>query len=68
MEKFYVRLKELREEKGLTQAQLAEILGTTDDSIYSWEHGRSQPSIEMLRSIVNYFQISADSLLETNGN
>lgn len=67
MTNFPKRLKDLRIEKGVTQKQLAEILGTTDDSIYSWEHGRSQPSLEMLRSLVNYFEISADYLLETNG-
>ena len=60
---FQNRLKELRIEKELTQKQLAEMLQTTDDSIYSWEKGRSQPSIEMLRKICQYFDVSADYLL-----
>ncbi|MDE6059736.1 MAG: helix-turn-helix domain-containing protein [Clostridia bacterium] len=64
---FPQKLKDLRKEKGITQKQLADILGTTDDSIYSWEHGRSQPSLEMLQSIITYFGISADYLFETNG-
>ncbi|MBP3434334.1 MAG: helix-turn-helix transcriptional regulator [Clostridia bacterium] len=63
MEIFTQRLKELRKEGGLTQKQLAEVLETTDDSIFSWEKGRSQPSIETLQKICNYFNVSADYLI-----
>ncbi len=63
MEIFTQRLKELRKERGLTQKQLAEVLETTDDSIFSWEKGRSQPSIETLQKICNYFNVSADYLI-----
>lgn len=58
-----LRIKELRKEKNLTQRQLAEILNTTDDSIFSWEKGRSQPSIEAIKKICIYFDVSADYLL-----
>ena len=61
---FPQKLKELRMEKGLTQKQLADALETTDDSIYSWERGRSQPSLEMLRSIADFFDVTVDDLLE----
>ena len=50
-------------EKRLTQAQLASALQTTDDSVYSWEKGRSEPSIEVIRRICDYFDISSDYLL-----
>ena len=60
---FSIRLKELRKEKGLTQKQFAKALNTTDDSIYSWERGRSQPSIEMIINICKVLSISADYLL-----
>ncbi len=63
MDIFEKRLKELRVENELTQKQLAEILQTTDDSIYSWEKGRSQPSIEMLRKICVELNVSADYLI-----
>lgn len=63
MEIFKLKLKELRTEKGLTQKQLAQVLNTTDDSIFSWEKGRSQPSIEMIRKLCIIFDISADYLL-----
>lgn len=63
MEIFEQRLKELRLEQGLTQKDLAKILQTTDDSIFSWEKGRSQPSLEFLAKICVYFEVSADYLL-----
>jgi len=63
MEKFQERLKELRSEKGWTQKKLAQILQTTDDSIFSWERGRSQPSLETICKICKCFDVSADYLL-----
>lgn len=63
MDIFEQRLKELRKEKELTQKELACILQTTDDSIFSWEKGRSQPSIEMLRKLSKFFGVSVDYLL-----
>ena len=58
-----LRIKELRKEKNLTQRQLAELLKTTDDSIFSWEKGRSQPSIDVIRKLCIFFDVSADYLL-----
>ncbi len=63
MDIFERRLKELRTEKGITQKKLAKALDTTDDSIFSWEKGRSQPSIELIRRLVIFFDVSADYLL-----
>ena len=63
MKIFEERLRDLRNESHLTQKQLADILQTTDDSIFSWEKGRSQPSIEMIHKIFLYFGVSADYLL-----
>ena len=63
MEKFRERLRELRIEKGLKQAELGTALNTTDDTIYSWEKGRSEPSIEMIVKICAFFEVTADYLL-----
>ena len=60
MNTFSTRLKELRIEKGLTQKNLADAIGTTDDSIFSWEKGRSQPSFEMLKVLCIFFDVSSD--------
>lgn len=63
MDIFAVRLREQRLEKGLKQKQLAEAVGTTDDSIYSWEKGRSQPSVEQIHLLCRCLNISADYLI-----
>jgi len=63
MDIFEVRLRELRKEKGITQKELANAINTTDDSVYSWEKGRSQPSIDSIRKICRYFDITSDYLL-----
>lgn len=63
MDIFATKLKETRTEKGFTQKQLAEAIKTTDDSIYSWEKGRSQPSLEMLRALSKFLEVSTDYLL-----
>ena len=63
MNLFSVRLKELRTERGLTQKQLAQKIGTTDDTIYSWEKGRSPPSIDMIRALTRELNTTADYLL-----
>ena len=58
----FLRLKELRIERGYTQKELAEGIQTTADSIYSWEKGRSEPSIETLVKLADFFECSIDYL------
>lgn len=48
---------------GYTQKQLAEKIGTSADSVYSWEKGRSQPSIEALCLLCKELDVSADYLI-----
>lgn len=47
----------------MTQKDLARLLDTTDDSIFSWKKGRSQPSIEIIRKLCTIFDVSADYLI-----
>ncbi|MCI8458613.1 MAG: helix-turn-helix transcriptional regulator [Clostridia bacterium] len=63
MDIFAIRLKELRTANKMTQQTLAKEVQTTDDSIFSWEKGRSQPSIENIRRLCKIFDVSADYLL-----
>ncbi|MDQ0324452.1 transcriptional regulator with XRE-family HTH domain [Rhodopseudomonas julia] len=60
------RLKNLRKELGLTQAQLAERLSTTQQTIARWEGGRAHPSIAALRDLAVIFGVSVDDILGTN--
>jgi len=60
---FSTRLKELRLENNLTQAQLAQQLNVSQRSISSWETGFRQPDYELLEKICKLFNVSADYLL-----
>ena len=57
------RIRQLRVERGLSQVDLAEILGVSKQSISNWENDNIQPSIEMLLKISKTFSVSTDYLL-----
>lgn len=57
------KIQELRNQKGLTQEQLAEQLFVSRTAISKWESGRGYPSIDSLKEISKYFSISLDDLL-----
>lgn len=63
MKIFGERLKELRNEKNLSQKDLAKILGTTNSSVCDWETDRAQPDMEMLVRLGDFFNVSIDYLL-----
>lgn len=56
-------LKDLRLEKGLTQAQLAKELHLDKSTIAKYETDKMSPSCLILKNIAIYFQVSADYLL-----
>lgn len=60
---FKQRLKELRTEKGVTQIQIAKIVNMSKMAIYHWEKGNSEPSIEQLKILANYFDVTVDYLI-----
>ena len=53
----------LRKEKGLTQKELAEIIGMSDKTISKWENGNSLPDTSMLIPICQAFDITVNELL-----
>ena len=57
------RIKEVREQNHISQAQLAEILHVSQRSISSWETGFRQPDYETLEAISKYFDVTTDYLL-----
>lgn len=63
MVNFGSKVKELRLEKGLTQQQLANLLGVAVSAISSYESGSRYPSYEVLISIARIFHVSTDYLL-----
>lgn len=58
-----LRIRELRAEKGVYQKDLAKLLNLANQTISGYETGRSEPSIEALIQMADYFQCSVDELL-----
>ena len=61
-EAFPKRLAEVRRAKGLTQEELAELLGVTRTTVVYWESGRVYPRVNLLQEIVKTLEVSADWL------
>lgn len=59
-------IRELREKKKLTQADLARILKVSDKTVSKWETGRGYPDITLLEPIAEAFGISIMELLSGN--
>lgn len=57
------RIKEFRQEKGLTQSQLAEMLSTTQSTVGKYEREEIQLTVDTIIKICKVFEVSADYLL-----
>lgn len=56
-------LQTIRKKLGLKQTKVAMDLGTTQETISSYETGRIFPNIDMLIALANYYNTSIDYLL-----
>lgn len=65
---FEARLKQLRENKGLSQYAFANKLGLSQSAVGNWESGKRIPDAEMLCAIADYFEVSVDYLLGRSDN
>lgn len=57
------RIKQLREQAGYSQAQLAKRLDVTRSSVNAWEMGLSMPTTQCVVALAKLFHVSADYLL-----
>lgn len=57
-QKLGIFITELRKEKGLTQAQLAQKLNVTDKAVSKWERGVGFPDIKLLEPLADVLDIS----------
>ena len=60
---FGERLAALRKEKGMTQAQLAEILNVSNKTISRWETAEGYPEITLLVPLAKALGVTVDDLL-----
>lgn len=57
------RIKSLREERKITQQELARYLGVSQKTISNYENGERSPDPDTLRKIADYFDVTVDYLL-----
>lgn len=57
------KLRQLRKEKGLTQKEVATALNVNMMTYAHYELGDREPSIAMLKSLCDFFDVTADYLI-----
>ena len=60
---FCERLKELRIEHGLSQAELAKKIDVSDGTICFWENGVNEPKMTYIIRLAEFFNVTTDYLL-----
>lgn len=60
---FGQRLKELRNERGISQNELSKYVGVSKSSINMYERDEREPGFETLEAIADFFNVSMDYLL-----
>ncbi|MBQ1532802.1 MAG: helix-turn-helix transcriptional regulator [Solobacterium sp.] len=56
-------IRTFRKQRKLTQEKLAEALGVTVGAVYKWESGLSQPELDLVVELADFFDTSVDVLL-----
>ena len=56
-------IRAFRKARGLTQEQLAEVMGVTVGAVYKWEARLSLPELNLLIEMADFFDVSVDALL-----
>lgn len=60
---FQIKLKELREDKGLSQYAFAKEFGVAQSTVGNWESGTREPNFETMQRLADFFGVSVDYLL-----
>lgn len=58
-----ITLKSARVNKGLTQAQAAELIGITTDTLSNYERGKSYPDVPIIQKIEKVYGVSYSDLI-----
>lgn len=57
-------LKQLRKERGITQENLAEVLGVSGRTVSRWETGFNMPDLSLLIEIADYYDVEIKEILD----
>lgn len=57
-----MRIKEIREARGMTRKQIADAVGVSEVAVYYWENGRQKPSADKLPKLAELLGCTIDAL------
>lgn len=60
---FIERLKQLRAEKNISQAALANVMGVSQQAVAKWETDKATPDPSAISKLADYFGVTSDYLL-----
>ena len=63
----YPRLRDLREDRDVTQGQIAKLLGTTQQQYSKYEKGVQEIPVHHLMKLADFYNVSVDYLLGRTG-
>ncbi len=58
------QIQRMRKSRGLSQEELADKIGVSRQAVSKWESGQSQPDIDRLLALSDFFAVSVDTLLK----
>lgn len=56
------KIRELRKEAGMSQRELANVIGSNQANLSRWEKGLNEPSIMECWKLADFFEVSLDYL------
>lgn len=68
VETFGQKLAQARKDAGYTQREIANFLNLHQGTLASYETGRTQPDIETLGKLADFYEVSTDWLIGTKGS
>ena len=57
-------IAQCRKEKNLTQTQIAERLGITNQAVSKWENGKGMPDVSLLQPLCDALDISLNEFFD----
>lgn len=58
------KIKEFREQAGMKQSELAEMVGSRRETIVHLENGKYNPSLKLAMDIANVFGVTVEEMFE----
>ena len=58
------RIQQLRRQRGISQEELAGAVNVSRQAVSKWESAQTQPELEKLLALSDFFQVSTDYLLK----